>query len=123
MSDKTNKNQLISEFMGNGSELNYDKSWDALMPVVFKINSFRGSPRPFVYGNPESVKLIISEVNVKINASFWTNPHTVNGNHWSHLSKRFNYNKYTPLEAAYQAVLAFVIWFKNEKQEISKGEF
>lgn len=108
---KIDKNKIISMYMG-GEDLKYDISWEALMSVVIKINSFFEAPRPFIYGNPENVSLIIGPINVKIKASFWNNPDTVNGNHWLYLNKRFNYVKYTHLEAAYEAVFSFCNWIK-----------
>lgn len=96
--------------------LKYKHSWDALMPVVEKINKFYDGSRPFVYGKPESVSLTINPDCVKLKSEFWSNPDSVNGNHWERINKKYTFTKHTPLEATYLSVLAFITWFNSFKK-------
>jgi hypothetical protein len=97
-------------------DLPFHRSWEWLMPVVEKINKFHVSERPFKYGKPESVKLKIHEDKVTVEGSFWTNPNTVDGNHWSYLKiKKFKYSDNTLIECVYMAVVEFVKWYNKNK--------
>jgi hypothetical protein len=113
---KINENEIISKYMNEETVLNYKTSWDVLMPVVIKINNSGDNSRPFVYGKPENVSLEICGKFVKITSMFWSNPDSVNGNHWVNLNKVFKYDKYSPLEATYEAVIAFILWFNTHKK-------
>ena len=124
-------NKVIAEFMGiseaverteklgGGGYLgcSYHMSWNWLMPVVTKINKWHISIRPFVYGNPESVRLKILEDRVTIEAMFWPS-RDVNKGSWVYLKKKkFLYSKFSELEATWRAVVVFVEWYNKVKNE------
>lgn len=93
-------NQIIAEFMGFRPDEEfprYSNSWDLLMPVIESLHQFKDSPRPFIYGNPESVFIRILEDRVTSRGSFWTDPNSKDGNSWQYFKKSLKFKNMDPL--------------------------
>ena len=102
---------------GREVKCDYDTSWDSLMPVVIKINSFYDGTKPFVFGKPSRTELIIKEKYVKLHSTFYfkCDPSSVCGNDWVTINKKFKIKNNNSLEATFDSVVYFITWFNNIK--------
>ncbi len=93
----------------------FHSDWNWIMEVVEAIEKELDGSRPFKYGKLDSLDFIITNKKIKINASFWTNPYTVNGNYWSYFKYNKKFNNLSKKEAVVEAINQFLIWYNNEK--------
>jgi hypothetical protein len=93
-------NKLIAEFMEHLPILEYDKSWDALMPVVEQIDSF-------CVGNHG--RFLKFEMNFTINEARIMEGDTIFFSHRSgHNTKH----------AVYEVIVDFALWYNKTKREV-----
>lgn len=90
-----------------------DANWQfEAIEYLFSDKILDGS-RPFVFGKLDSLKFDILSDKVKVRASYWNNPNTLDGNFWIYFKKDFSYKKYKRIEAVFEALYQFSQYLKN----------
>ena len=96
-------------------QLQFHSDWNWIMEVVEAIENLLDGTRPFKYGKLDDLSFNIGNESVKVKASFWTNPNTVDGNYWSYFKYNKKFDKVSKKEAVVQAINQFLIWYEQNK--------
>lgn len=107
------KNSVIPSMVDANFNDDFLNNWNWIMEVVEAIEKELDGSRPFKYGKLDALDFNIDNKSVKVKASFWTNPNTVNGNYWSYFKYNKKYNNISKKEAVVQAINQFLIWYNE----------
>ena len=99
-------------YPGGTYHLYYDSSWSDLMPVIMKMNRMQSSARPFVFGNPEYVRLKLSKDALYIRAMMYSSKNVSSGK-WELFTKRVRFSKYSEIMAYWIIAVEFVKWYNS----------
>jgi hypothetical protein len=100
------------------NEQDFQPDWDLVMKVLFNSQSkFAGSPRPFVFGNPELFEFKITESRIQIKAQFWINSMTKDGNYWRYFRFKRDITHESACNIVWEGISDFLKWKEQCEKE------